>query len=467
MKWDHIIKNGTLITPTESYEANIYIKDGVIAAVSKENLGDDAHEITDAAGKFVLPGFIDTHVHSRDGSKGAHHKEDFAHSSASGAASGVTTIYEMPNCNPAVYNVEKLNDLIQTITPKAYVDFGVWGLCLGDLNNADLMPLAEAGVVGFKYFWGYAIDSESYQLIYNYQEGMKNVIPPFDLGQIYQIFREVEKTGKMVAIHAENFDIIKLLTAEVKASGDTSYDAMLRARPDFSETTIIETAISLSRELGTHLHILHLAAGDGVDLIRNAQDEGLNVTGETCPHYLALTDKDADRLGALIKGYPPVRTQYDQDKLWEGLLDGTLSFVCSDHAPHTPEEKRKSLWEAPAGMATIETMPLVMINFVNEGRLSINELVDVLSEQPARMFGTYPMKGSLEVGTDADIVIVDMDKEYTFSQESMHSRTKLSPYDGKQMVGKPVKTILRGKTIAVEGEIVGEPSGKFIRPIED
>lgn len=467
MKWDHIVKNGTIVTPTESYQADIYIKNGKIAAVSTEDLGSDAHEITDASGKFVLPGFIDTHAHSRDGSKGAHHKEDFAHSSAAGAASGVTTIYEMPNCNPAVYNVAMLNDLVQTITPKAYVDFGVWGLCLGDLNNADLVPLAEAGVVGFKYFWGYAIDASTYQLIYNYEEGMKNVIPPFDLGQIYEIFREVEKTGKMVAIHAENFDIIKLLTKEVKASGDTSYEAMLRSRPAFSETTIIETAISLSRELGTHLHILHLAAGDGVDLIRKAQDEGLDVTGETCPHYLALTDKDADRLGALIKGYPPVRTQYDQDKLWEGLLDGTLSFVCSDHAPHTPEEKKKSLWEAPAGMATIETMPLVMINFVNEGRLSINELVDVLSEQPARMFGTYPMKGSLEVGTDADIVVVDMDKAYTFSQESMHSRTKLSPYHGRDMVGKPVKTILRGKTIMVDGEIVGEPSGKFIRPIED
>jgi len=156
MKWDHIVKNGTIVTSTDSYQADIYIKDGKIAAVSTVDLGSDAQEITDASGKFVLPGFIDTHTHSRDGSKGAHHKEDFAHSSAAGAASGITTIYEMPNSTPAIYNVAMLNDLIETITPKAYVDFGVWGLCIG-LNNADLIPLAEAGVVAFKLFWGYAL----------------------------------------------------------------------------------------------------------------------------------------------------------------------------------------------------------------------------------------------------------------------------------------------------------------------
>ena len=293
---------------------------------------------------------------------------------------------------------------------------------------------------------------------------MQDVIPPLDVGQIYKIFREVAKTGKMVAIHAENFDIINLLTKEVIASGDTSYAAMLRSRPAMSETTIIETAISLARELGTHLHILHLAAGDGVDLIRNAQREGLKVTGETCPHYLALTDADAERCGAMIKGYPPVRTQYDQDKLWAGLNDGTLSFVCSDHAPHTPEEKKLSLWEAPAGMATIETMSMIMLNGVNQGKITLNKLSELLSEAPARMFNLYPRKGSLSIGTDADIAIVDLDAEYTFHQEQMHSRTKLSPYDGMRFKGKVTKTLLRGVTTAMDGDIVGSPAGQFIRP---
>lgn len=465
MQWDHIIKNGTLVTSSETYPANIYVKDGKIAAITSEELPGEAREVTDAQGKYVLPGFIDTHAHSRDGRKGAHEKEDFFHSSMAGAVGGVTTIYEMPNCNPAVYNVDMLKDLVEVITPKAHVDFGVWGLCLGDLNNHEIQSLKEAGVVGFKFFWGYAIDSKSYQLIYNYQEGMENVIPPLDLGQIYKIFREVAKTGKMVAIHAEDFDIIKLLTQEVKASGDKSYAAMLRSRPPMSETVIIETAISLARELGTHLHILHLAAGDGVDLIRRAQAEGVHVTGETCPHYLALTDADAERCGSMIKGYPPVRTQYDQDKLWQGLTDGTLSFVCSDHAPHTPAEKKLGLWEAPAGMATIETMSMIMLNAVSQGKLTLNQVARVLSEEPAKIFGTHPMKGALQAGADADLVLVDLDAEYVFHQEQMHSRTKLSPYDGMSVKGKPVQTILRGRTIAKDGEIVGEPSGHFIRPL--
>ena len=247
--------------------------------------------------------------------------------------------------------------------------------------------------------------------------------------------------------------------------GDKSYAAMLEGRPALAETMVIQDAIQIAGATGAHLHILHLACGDGVDLIREAQEKGINVTGETCPHYLYLTDEDAEKVGALIKGYPPVRTQYDQDKLWEGLRDGTLSLVCSDHAPHSVEEKSGSLWDAPAGMATIETMAMVMLDGVNRGKLTVNDLARVMSENPAKLYGTYPMKGSLEVGTDADLTIVDMDKEYTFHQEDMHSRTKLSPYNGRSFKGKVCKTILRGVTTAEDGEPVAEPMGKFIKPI--
>lgn len=463
--WDHVIKNGTIVTGSESFKADIYIKDGKIGAISSEPLEGEAKEVTDATGKYLLPGFIDTHVHSRDGRNGAHYKEDFFHSSMAGACGGITTIYEMPNCNPAIYNTEKLDDLVEVITPKAHTDFGVWGLCLGDLNNSELAKLDKAGVVGFKFFWGYAIDSKAYQLIYNYKEGMEDVIPPLDNGEVYRIFREVAKTGKMVAIHAEDFFIIKALTAEVQARGDKSYAAMLEARPVLSETMVIESAIQIAEATGAHLHILHLACGDGVDLIRAAQERGVNVTGETCPHYLYLTDEDAEKVGSLIKGYPPVRTQYDQDKLWKGLREGTLCLVCSDHAPHSAEEKSAGLWDAPAGMATNETMSMVMLDGVNKGKITLNDLARVMSENPAKQFGTYPMKGSLEVGTDADITIVDLEKEYTFHQEDMHSRTKLSPYNGRTFKGKVAQTILRGTTIAKDGEIVGEPTGHFIKPI--
>ena len=464
MTWDHVIKNGTIVTPAETYKANLYIKDEKIAAITNEELPGEVKSVTDAKGKYVLPGFIDTHSHSRDGRNGAHYKEDFFHSSMAGACGGITTILEMPNCNPAIYNVANLNDLIEVITPKAHVDFGVWGLCLGNLNLDQILPLSEAGVCGFKYFWGYAIDSKTYQLVYNYQEGMKDVIPPLDEGEIYKIFREVAKTGQLVGIHAENFYLIKMLSEEVKASGDKSYAAVLRSRPPVSEMTVIETGILFAEALGTHLHILHLASGDAVRLIRDAQKQGINVTAETCPHYLALTDKDFDRVGALLKGYPPIRTQHDQDLLWEGLNDGTLSFVCSDHAPHSYEEKMKDYWDAPAGMTNIEIMGPVMINAVNQGKLTINQLAAVMSENQAKMFNLYPQKGSLEVGTDADIVVVDMDTEYIMDQEKLHSRTKLTPFNGLKMKGKVDATFLRGKKIVEHGEMIAEPGGKFIRP---
>ena len=467
MIWDKLIKNAHMVTASGDSHGDIYIKDGRIAAITQcgkeEGLGEAA-EVIDAAGMLVFPGFIDTHCHSRDGSKGAWQKEDFAHSSMAAAAGGITTILEMPNCNPAIYSVENLQDLIETITPKAYVDFGVWGLCLGDLNKDQLKPLADAGVVAFKFFWGYAIDAKTYQLIYNYEEGMKDVIPPFSTGEVYELFRNVAKTGKKIAIHAEDFGIIKTLTAEAREKGMNDYDGMLYSRPDFSETIVIDTAIRIAEATGADLHILHLAAGDGVEIIERARKKGSSVTAETCPHYLGLTSDDYAHAGTSMKGYPPVRTKYDKELLWKGLADGVISFVASDHAPHTPEEKAQDIWSAPAGMVTIETMAPVLIDGVNHGRISWNRLAEVLSEAPAKMFGLYPSKGSLEVGTDADITIIDPDMEYVMDQTKLHSRTKLSPFDGRHMKGKPVCTIVRGKTVMKDGEIKGDPSGRFIRP---
>lgn len=463
MTWDRIIRGGLLVTPEKVYEADVCVQDGKIAKICAPGTEREAREVVDAAGKYVFPGFIDTHVHSRDGVNGAHYKEDFRHSSMSGAVSGVTTIYEMPNSNPAVYNVEKLESLVDCLAPKAYTDYAVWGLCLGELNNDQLQALADAGVVGFKFFWGYAIDAKSYQLVYNYHEGMKDILPPRNMGQIYEIFETVAATGRPLAIHAEDFNIINHLTEQVQRSGDASYAAMLASRPPVSEQLVIAEAIELSRALGTRLHILHLADGGGVELVRRAQADGLPVTAETCPHYLALTDQDAAALGAMIKGYPPVRTQHDQDLLWDGLRRGILSHVASDHAPHSPEEKQKSLWEAPAGMAAIETMPMVVLDAANKGKISICDVARVLSEQPAKLFGTYPRKGAIEVGADADFAIVDMDEKYVFRQEQLHSRTKLSPFDRREFQGRVKETILRGRTIARDGEVVGEPGGTFLR----
>ena len=462
--WDHIIKNGTIVTSGETFPGNIYVKDGKIHAITCEDLEGEAYEVTDATGKYVLPGLIDAHVHSREGKFGAHHKEDFYSSTTAAACGGFTTIFEMPNTNPTVHSGEILEEMVRDITPKAFVDFGVWAICLGPLNNERIPELSKAGAIGFKYFWGYAIDKEEYQLVYNYSEDMENIIPPLDDGEVYRIFREVAKTGQVVAIHGENFFIIKTLTEEIKKRGEDTYEAILSCRPPVVETTVIDTAIRIAEAVGARLHILHLAAGDGVEIIREAKERGVKVTVETCPQYLGLTNEDADKAGPKLKCYPLVRTKKDKELLWDGLSRGIIDYITSDHAPHTAEEKKKGFWDSPAGITGIETMLPVLLTGVNEGRIDITDVARLMSENPAKINGIYPQKGSLEIGTDADITIVNLEDEFVFREEMLHSKHKISPFDGTTFKGRAVKTILRGRTISENGEIVGEPEGRFVRP---
>lgn len=462
VNWDRGIINGTIVTPKDIFKGNVYIKDGKIAAISTEDFSDNCKEVIDASNLHIFPGFMDTHVHSRDG--GAPEKEDFFHSTQAAAAGGLTTIFEMPNAIPAVINKENFDKQLSNLSSKAHVDFAMWGLCLGDLNNKDLQELKEAGVIGFKFFWGYAINSETYQLIYNYDKNAKNVIPPLKDGEVYEIFEEVEKTGKIISIHAENADLIETLTEKIKKSGDLSYEGLLEARPNLVEETVVNTAISFSKATNARLHVLHASAAETVDLVEEAQRKGLNVTVETCPHFLFLNDKDYDRIGSMMKVYPPIKRKADQEKLWEGIQNGIVDLVCSDHAPHTAVEKDGELWDIPSGMCGVESLAPLMIDSVNDGKITKQQLAAVLSENPAKLFGIYPNKGSLEVGTDADITIVDFEKEHIIEKEKLHSVSKVTAFDGFEIKGMPVATIVRGNVVMRDGEIIGDPVGEFINP---
>lgn len=458
--WDHVIQNGTIVTGTDSYKANIYVKDGKIAAITSETLPGEVKEITDATNLMVLPGLMDTHVHSRDG--GAKEKEDFYHSTQAAAAGGLTTIFEMPNAIPAITNVERLNQQIDNLTPKAHVDFAMWGLCLGDLNKDDIQELNKAGVVAFKFFWGYAINSETYQLVYNYDPKAKDVIAPLRDGEVYKIFEQVAKTGKMLAIHAENADLMETLTQRVKDEGDYTYEGLLRARPNIAEETVVNTAITFSKATGTRLHILHASTKEALKKVEDAKKEGLDVTIETCPQFLFLSNEDYDRIGPKMKVYPPVKYKADQEKLWEGVKNKTISLVCSDHAPHTAEQKNGALWDIPAGMCGVETLAPLMIDAAGRGIITLNEVVQLLSENPAKLFGIYPKKGSMELGSDADFTLVDMNKNHIIKESELHSISKVTAFDGYETKGYPVGTIVRGRTVMKDGQILSEPFGEFI-----
>lgn len=461
--FDLIIENGVVVTPAKSFAADVCVKDGKIASIAQPLCGLEAAERIDATGLRVFPGFIDPHVHSRDG--GATHKEDFYHSTRAAALGGITTIIEMPNAVPAVSDAARFLEQKANLESKAYVDFAMWALCVGKINNADLKELDTLGVAGYKFFWGYAINKTNYNLIYNYDENDNNVIKPLGDGEIFTIFEEVAKTGKVLSIHAENAGLIYELTKRVRIEDyPNEYEALLATRPSVAEETIVKTGISFAAETGARLHILHMSAGKSVALLREAKAAGLKVTGETAPHYLMLTNRDYERVGTIMKGYPPVRFQWDQDQLWQGLVDGTIDTIGSDHAPHTPEEKKGSLFKIPSGMCCMETTVPLMLNAVNQKKITENRLAAVLSENTAKLYGLYPRKGSMLPGTDADFTLVNMNKEKTLRNEDMLSKSKVSAFDGFHVKGVPVQTIVRGKALVKDGKLALETSeGQFLK----
>ncbi|MGM8211907.1 allantoinase AllB [Virgibacillus sp. W0430] len=465
MHWDHIVTNGHIVTSTSDFVANIYIKDGKIAAISNEALDGEAKEVTDAAGRYVLPGLIDTHVHSRDG--GATHKEDFFHSTQAAAAGGITTIFEMPNTNPTINNAENFHKQVENLLPKAHVNFGLWGICLGDVNINDFKGLHQAGVIGFKYFWGYAVHKQTFQLQYNYSENMDDVFPPCSDGEVYDMFKEVAKTGQTIAIHAENSELINRLTSQAKFEERNDYHAFLATRPNLAEELTIQTGIAMAKATGARLHILHVSTAEGVELIKQAQLDGYPITAETCPHYLFLTNEDYKNIGPSMKVYPLVKYKKDQDRIWQGIMEGTISFVCSDHAPHTEEEKSGDLHSIPAGMCGVETLVPLMLNEVSNKRISMKQLVCLLAENPAKQFGVFPKKGAIQVGADADLTIVDMDKKSVIKREKLHSKSKVTAYDGFNIQGMPVQTIVNGITVMKDGTIQSKPVGQCVTPVHN
>src|SRR5699024_1806227 len=326
-EWDHIIKNGQIVTADENYFGDIYIKDGIIEAITNKMLPGSAKEVTDANNCYVLPGLIDTHIHSRD--PGSTYKEDFYHSTLAAAFGGITSVFEMPNTNPPVNNAENLYKQVENLSSKANVDFGVWGICLGDLNRKDIYPLYEAGVIGFKFFWGYAIKSDTYELVYNYDPNMKNIIPPLSDGEVYNIFKEVSNTGKIIAIHAENNELIYQLSNEMQKKNHTNYEALIKSRPDLAELTTIQTGLAFAQDTGAKLHILHITSKNGVEKVRESQEKGNRVTSETCPQFLFLNANHYNNIGPMMKVSPPVKYEADQQSLWDHINNGTISSVCS------------------------------------------------------------------------------------------------------------------------------------------
>lgn len=446
MLFDLIIKNGTIVTSRSSGDANdIAVRDGAIVAIDRRGSFSEAREIVDAEGWHVLPGIIDTHVHFRD--PGFEYKEDFATGTTAAAAGGVTMVIDMPNNRPVCATVASFQEKRERITPKAVIDFGLMAAVLGE-TVGEIPGLAAAGVNAFKIYMG---------------ETVGGIASPDD-GGLLRAFAMIRETGLRAAVHAENSTIIDSYTNRLKTAGRTDPLAHVAARPAIAEAEAVQRAILLAGEAGCGLHICHLSTRQGLQMVRRAQADGQDVSAETGPHYLLLDETHMHAVGGFQKINPPVRSKAHQEALWQGILDGTIAAIGTDHAPHTAAEKSGSdIWKVISGFVGVETAVPLMLTQVNAGRLSLSAYVRLTSENPARLFRLYPRKGAIEIGTDADFTIVDMHKKGIVSSERLHSRSRITPFDGWPVAGMPVCTIVRGQIVMRDGVVSGKSVGRHIR----
>ncbi len=444
MRFDLVVRGGTVIHAWGREHVDLAVLEGRVAALLAPGSPAEAGQQVQATGLWVLPGAVDVHVHFRE--PGLTQKEDFRTGSAAAACGGVTTVLDMPNTVPPVTNAAALRAKAELVPGRSYVDVGLYG-ALTDPSPHQIDELACAGAIAFKLFAGPTTG---------------NIRAPA-WGQLVESWRRAAELGLPITVHAEDRDAVEAGEARTRLRGADGYQALLASRPRFGEAGATAMALLLARETGAHVHIAHIALAEALDLLAWAKAHGLRATGETCPQYLLCTSAEAEVQGPAFKVLPPIREQADAEALWRALTSGLLDIVASDHAPHTAEEKaRSSIWEVAAGTTGVETLLPLLLDQAAAGRLQAEDVVRLLCTRPAELFGLAPRKGHLLPGADADFVLVDPSATWTIQPEALHSRGRNTVFAGRQVRGRVVATWLRGQLVARDGELVGEPAGRWL-----
>lgn len=439
---DLVITGGTVVADDMAYSADVAIRDGAIIAVGDPKAMPMARETLNAYGKYLLPGAIDVHVHTRD--PGYTYKETWQSATAAAAVGGVTSVFDMPNTDPPTSTPDALREKLALADSQAYVDFGVYGLLAED-NIHHLEALAEGGVIGFKCFMGNTFGN----------------LPSPSTGAMLEAFEIIAPTGLRVSLHAETASIMAWRYERLRAAGRHDPLAHVAARPAVVAVEAVARAAILSEWTGARIHVLHVSSKAELRPLREAKARGVDVTAETCPHYLFLDTNDYAELGSLMRVNPPIRDTIDASALWEGLRDKTLDMIATDHAPHTPEEKHNDvIWDADCGFPGVETQMPLMLTAVNQGRITLQEYVHMSAVSPAQSWGLYPRKGAIVPGADADIAIVDMARTETIDQSAFHSiSAQISPFHGRSVTGVPVHTLVRGRFVMRDRELMTDARG--------
>lgn len=441
---DLILSKAKAYVKNRIVDCSLAIDRGKIFKIGKLCCLPKAEKKIDLKNRLVLPGLIDSHVHLRD--QGKSYKEDFYTGTAAAAAGGVTTVLDMPNNDPVTMSAKTLEKRMQIAKDKILVDVGFYSEFPKDISQ--IKEIAGKGAIAFKLYLAEKV-------------GGLNLS---DFHSMREAFNEVSKLKVPLAVHAEDKKTLNKVENRVKRRKREDIEAFLRVHSEHAEVKAVNQMLEAVKQTNAKMNFCHISTKKGLKRIIEGKKSGMPITCEVTPHHLFLSTADLRRVGSSALTVPPIRKEHHLAALWEGVDNGWVDILASDHAPHTTAEKRgKSVWEIKAGIPNLEVMLPLLLTAVKRGRLSITSIVKMLSEKPARIFG-LKNKGSLEEGHQADLVVIDLDKEYKIDSSNFHSKAKYSPFDGWKVEGKPVKTFVDGKMIMNEGKIrKRKRGGKIIR----
>jgi dihydroorotase len=450
--YDLVLEGARIFTGGELVEANLGISEEKIAAISKGTLSGS--RTLRIPGKTVLPGIVDMHAHIRD--PGYTYKEDFETAGRAAAAGGVTMFVDMPNVEPPTASLETFEQKKKIAGAKSIVDFNHFVFP----TLSEVQKVAAAGAAGFKIFMvrgAYPHDPR---------------ICVEDQGTLYRMFAAVQKTGLPCLVHPSNMSLFEEFYKEHREAEpkDKEYISFGKA---YIEELIYGTSVSvlvmLAKKTGVRLHLVHTHSTMAIEILRKAKKEGYDITAQADPKYFITTEEELHRLGPLVLP-GGLLAKERVETVWKALNTGIIDVLATDHAPHTREEVVRIMdedpWKAPFGCPQLEHYLSVFLTEVNNGRMSLDQLVKVASTNPSKILGVFPRKGAIQVGADADLVVVDMKGQKVLTSEKVYSKVGWTPYEGRKVTGVPVATVRRGEVIMENGEITGKPgSGKFIPPL--
>lgn len=454
MQFDLVIKNGLVILDGGETKTDIAVQDGVIAGIGT---GFEGKQEIDAEGLIVSPGMIDAHVHITEPGGGYRDSwEGYVTGTSAAAKGGVTSFLEMPlNQVPATTSGETLNIKYEAGQGELKADvFSYGGLVPYNLENGEIQEQADNGVIAYKAFMSTCGDR-------SIDGDFMNV----DDYSLYEGMKQVAKTGKILSIHAENAAVTDRLGEIAYKNGETTLKAYVETRPVFTEVEPIKKAILFAKETGCRIHIVHVACVEGVEAITEAREAGVDVTCETCTHYLYFETDELDAIGPVVKCSPPIRDKAQQDGLWEKVFNGEIKFVTSDHSPCTPDLKdTDNAFDAWGGISGVQNNVDVLFDEAVQKRgMSLTQFAGIIAGNVADLFDIQN-KGRIQVGKDADIVLIKPDAAYTLQAEDLEYRNKISPYIGREIGAKVETTILRGQvTYAKDAGVAADFIGEFVK----